>query len=84
MFDTQTVYRDLKSQIALMRVVSEMSRTIDSRRSRKLSFAQQVKIDRYSNVKLLRRRLKSLLQTFQDQKRFITSVKEISLYHHYR
>jgi hypothetical protein len=64
MSDTQIVYRDLKSQIVLMRVVSKMSRTIDFRRSRKLNFAQQTEIDRYSNVRLLRRRLKSLLQNF--------------------
>ena len=34
--DTQAAYRGLKPQTALMRAVSEMSRTIDSRRPRTL------------------------------------------------
>ena len=84
MFDTQIVYRDLKSQTILMQIVNEMNRTIDFRRSRKLNLAQQIEIDRYSNVKLLRRRLKSLLQNFQNQKRFIVNVKKILIYDHYR
>jgi len=53
MLNTQIVYRDLKSQIALMRVASEMSRIIDSRQSRKLNLAQQAKIDHYLIVRLL-------------------------------
>ena len=84
MLDTQAAYRDLKSQIALMRVASGMSRTIDSRRSRKLNLAQQVEVTRYSNVRLSRRRLRSLLQTFRDQKRSIVSTKGILIYDHYR
>ena len=84
MSNTQIVYRDLKSQTILMRIVNEMNRIIDFRRSRKLNFAQQIEIDRYSNVKFLRRRLKSLLQIFQDQKRFIVNVKETLLYDYYR
>ncbi len=84
MLDTQIVYRDLKSQIALMRAASEMSRTIDSRRSRKLNLAQQAKVDRHSKVRLLRRRLKFLLQTFQDQKRSIVVAKGTPLYDQYR
>ncbi|CAF9942110.1 MAG: hypothetical protein HETSPECPRED_005169 [Heterodermia speciosa] len=82
--DTQAAYRGLKPQTALMRAASGMSRTIDSRRPRKLSLAQQAEVDRYPDVRLLRRRLKSLLQTFQDQKRSITSAKGTPLYHHYR
>ena len=84
MFDTQIVYRNLKLQIVLMRIVNEINRTIDFRRSRKLNFAQQIEIDYYSNVKLLRRKLKSMLQTFQNQKRFIVNIKIILLYDHYR
>ena len=84
MFNTQVVYRNLKSQTVLMRVVNEMSRIIDFRRSKKLNLAQQTEIDRYSNVKLLRRKLRSLLQTFKNQKRFIVSLKKTFLYDYYR
>ena len=76
MFDTQIVYRDLKSQIVLMRIVNEMNRTIDIRRLKKFNFAQQTEIIRYSNVKFLRRKLKSLLQTFRNQKLFIVNTKK--------
>ena len=62
----------------------EVSRTIDPRRPRKLNLAQQAEITRYSNVRLLRRRLKSLLQNFRDQKRSIVSTKGTLIYDHYR
>lgn len=39
MFDTQAIYRDLKSQIALMRATNELNRTIDFRRSRRFTIA---------------------------------------------
>ena len=84
MVDTQAAYRGLKPQTALMRAASGMSRTIDPRRPRKLNLAQQAEFDRYPDVRLLRRRLKSLLQTFQDQKRSIASAKGTLLYDHYR
>ena len=84
MLNTQVVYRDLKSQTTLMRAVSEINRTIDPRQSKKFNFAQQTKINRYPNVKLLRQKLKLLLQTFRNQKRFIVSAKETFLYNHYR
>ena len=84
MSDTQAAYRGLKSQIALMRAAGGMSRIIDPRRSQRLNLAQQVEVDRYPEVRLLRRRLNSLLQTFQDQKRSIRSMKGIPLYDHYR
>jgi hypothetical protein len=61
-----------------------MSRTIDSRRSRQLNLAQKKEIDRHFEVRLLRRRLKSLQQTFHNQKRSIASTKKTSLYDHYR
>ena len=82
--DTQAAYRGLKPQTALMRAASGMSRTIDPRRPRKLSLAQQAEVDRYPDVRLLRRRLKSLLQTFRDQKRSIASAKGALLYDRYR
>ena len=82
--DTQAAYRGLKPQTALMRVASGMSRTIDPRRPRKLNLAQQAEVDRHPEVSLLRRRLKSLLRTFQDQKRSIASMKGTLLYDHYR
>lgn len=84
MSDIQIIYRDLNLQIALMRAANRMSRTIDSRRLRKLSFAQQIEIDRYSKIRFLRRRLKSLLQILQDQKRSIVSIKGTLLYDYYR
>ena len=61
-----------------------MSRTIDPRRPRKLNLAQQAEVDCHPEVTLLRRRLKSLLRTFQDQKRSIASTKGTLLYDHYR
>ena len=82
--DTQAVYRGLKPQIALMRVASGMSRTIDPRRPRKLNVAQQAEVDRHPEVSLLRRRLKSLLRVFQDRKCSIASTKGTPLYDHYR
>ena len=82
--DTQAAYRGLKPQTALMRAASGMSRTIDPRRPRRLYLAQQAEIDRYPDVRLLRRRLKSILQTFKDQKRSIASAKGTTLYDHYR
>ena len=80
--DTQAAYRGLKPQTALMRAASGMSRTIDPRRPRKLSLAQKADVDRHPEVRLLRRRLKSLLQTFQ--KRSIASMKGTLLYNRYR
>lgn len=82
--DTQAAYRGLKPQTALMRAASGMSRTIDPRRPRKLSLAQKAEVDRHPEVRLLRRRLKSLLQTFSDQKRSIAGIKGTPLHHHYR
>ncbi|MCJ1271805.1 hypothetical protein MMC22_011710 [Lobaria immixta] len=82
--DTQAVYRGLKPQTALMRAASGMSRTIDSRRPRKLNLAQQAEFTRYPDVRLLRRRLRSLLQTFRDQHRSIASTKGTLIYDHYR
>ena len=67
-----------------MRAASGMSRTIDPRRPRKLNLAQQAEVDRYSDVRLLHRRLRLLLQTFKDQKRSIASIKGTLLYDHYR
>ena len=82
--DTLIAYRGLKPQSALIRAVSEMSRTIDSRRARKLSLAQKAEVDRHPEMRLLHRRLKLLLQAFSDQKPYIASMKETPLYHHYR
>ena len=82
--DTQAAYRGLKPQTALMRAASGMSRTIDPRRPRRLSLAQQAEVDHHPEVRLLRRRLKLLLQTFQDQKRSIASGKGTPLYNRYR
>ncbi|KAL8799611.1 MAG: hypothetical protein Q9182_005762 [Xanthomendoza sp. 2 TL-2023] len=82
--DTQAAYRGLRPQTALMRAASGMSRTIAPRRPRKLNLAQQAEVDRHPEVRLLRRRLKSLLQTFRDQKRSIASIKGTLLYSHYR
>ena len=67
-----------------MRAASGISRIIDPRRPRKLSLAQKVEIDRHPEVKLLYRRLKTLLYTFQDQKRSIANIKGTPLYNYYR
>ncbi|KAL8626093.1 hypothetical protein Q9189_008226 [Teloschistes chrysophthalmus] len=61
MLDTQAAYRGQRPQTALMRAASGMSRTIDPRRPRKLNLAQQTEVNRHPEVRLLRRRLKSLL-----------------------
>ena len=82
--NTQVAYRGLIPQTALMRAASGISRTIDPRRPRKLSLTQQAEIDRYPEVRLLHRQLKSLLRTFQEQKRSIASMKGTPLYNHYR
>jgi len=82
--DTQAAYRGLKPQIALMRAASGMSRTIDPRRPRRLNLAQKEEVDRHPEMRLLRRRLKSLQQTFHNQKRSIASTKGTPLYDHYR
>ncbi|KAL9583968.1 MAG: hypothetical protein Q9203_004864 [Teloschistes exilis] len=82
--DTQAAIGGLRPQTALIRAVSGMSRTIDPRRPRKLNLAQQAEVDRHPEVRLLHRRLKSLLQTFRDQKRSIVSMKGTLLYSHYR
>ena len=81
---TQAAYRGLKPQTNLMRAASGMSRTIDPRRPRRLNVAQQAEVDRHPEVRLLRRRLKLLLQTFQEQKRSIARTKGSPLYDHYR
>ena len=77
--DTQAAYRGSNPQTALMRAASGMSRNIDPRRPRKLNATQQAEVDRHPEVRLLRRKFKSLLQTFQDQKRSIASMKRDSL-----
>ncbi|KAI4219268.1 MAG: hypothetical protein L6R40_008730, partial [Gallowayella cf. fulva] len=80
---TQFVARPGMHKTALMRTASGMSRTIDPRRPRKLNLAQQAEVDRHPEVRLLRRRLKSLLQTFQKQKCSIASTKGTPLLDHY-
>ena len=82
--DTQAAYRGLKPQTALMRVASGMSRTIDPRRPRKLTLAQQAEVDRHPDVRLLSRRLKLIRQTLRDQRRSINSAKGTPLYKDYR
>lgn len=80
--DTQAAYRGLRPQTALMRNAGGMSRT--PRRPRKLNLAQQAEADRHPEVRLPRRKLKSLRQTFQAQECFIASMKGTALYDHYR
>ena len=82
--DTQAAYRGLKPQTALMRAASGMSRTIDPRRPRKLNLAQETEVDRHPEVKVLRRRLKSLLRTFRERKCSITSMKGTLLHDQYQ
>lgn len=45
--DTQAAYRDLKSQIAVMRAASRMNQSIDRRWPRRLTVAHQARIDRH-------------------------------------
>ncbi len=67
-----------------MRAASGMSRTIDRRRPRKLEAAQKAEVDRHPEVRLLRRRLRSMKKVFQDQKRTIVSTKGTPVYDEYQ
>ena len=82
--DTQAAYRGLEPQTALMRAASGMSRTIDPRRPRKLTVAEQEDVDRHPEVRLLRRRRQSLRKFFKDRKRSIASMKGTSVYKEYQ
>lgn len=82
--DTQAAYRGLEPQTALMRAASRMSRTIDRRRPRKLTTAQQAEANRHPEVRLLYRRLQSQRQWFADKKRTIASIKGTPIYHEYQ
>ena len=61
-----------------------MSRTIDPRRPRRLTNAQRAEVQRYLEIKLLHRRLRSLQKIFRDRKRSIASMKGTSLHHQYQ
>ena len=74
--DTQAAYRGLKPQTALMRAAGGMSRTIDPRRPRKLTPAQQAEVDRHPEVRLLRR--------IRDQKRSVVHKRGTPLYDQYQ
>lgn len=67
-----------------MRATSELSRTIDSRRFRRLTIAQQAKIRRHPKINLLHKRLQALRKIFRDHKRFINNMKGTSLHHVYQ
>ena len=82
--DTQAAYRGLEPQTALMRAASGMSRTIDQRRPRKLTAAQQAEINRLPKVRALYQRLQSQRQWFTDQKRTIASTKGTPIYREYQ
>lgn len=84
MLDTQAIYRNLKSQITLMRATSELSRIIDSRRLKRFTIAQQIEIRRHFEIHLLYQRLQSLRRIFRNHKQFISNMKKTSLYHEYR
>jgi len=74
----------LKSQIALIQTISELSRTIDSRQLRKFTIVQQTEIRQYSEIKLLYQRLQLLRKIFRDYKRSISNIQEIPLYYKYQ
>ena len=67
-----------------MRAASGMSRTIDRRRPRKLEAAQKAEVDRHPEVRLLRRKLRSLKKVFQDQKISIASTKGTPVHEEYQ
>ena len=74
--DTQAAYRGLKPQTALMRAAGGMSRTIDPRRPRRLTPAQQAEVDCHPEVRLLRR--------IRDQKRSVAGRKGTPSYDQYQ
>lgn len=67
-----------------MRVISEMSCTINHRRSQRLEAAQKSKIDHHSEMRFLRWRLRSMKKVFQDQKRIMISIKNTFVYKKYQ
>ena len=45
--DTHAAYRELEPQVAVMGAASGLSRTIDTRRPRKLTAAQRAQVERH-------------------------------------
>ena len=82
--DTQAARRGLEPQTALMRIASGMSRTIDRRRPRKLNDAQRAEVDQHLEVRLFRRRQKTLFKFIKDQHGSIASIKGTSVYDDYQ
>lgn len=82
--DTQAAYRGLEPQTALMRAASGLSRTIDPRRPRRLTIAQQAEVRRHPEIKLLHQKLQSLRKTFRDNKKSISKMKGTPLYYEYQ
>ena len=74
--DTQAAYRGLKPQTALIRAAGKISRTIEPRRPRKLTPAQQAEVDRYPEVRLLQR--------IRDQKRSVAGGRGTLSYEQYQ
>ncbi len=82
--DTHAAYRGLEPQVAVMRAASGMSRTIDTRRPRKLTAMQWAQVDRHPEVKLLWRRKTSLKALIRDKLGTIESVKGTPIYEQYQ
>ncbi len=82
--DTQAAYRGLEPQIALMRAASGLSRTIDPRRPRRLTTAQQAEVRRHPEIDLLHKKLQALRKIFRDHKRSIKTMKGTPLHHVYQ
>ena len=82
--DTGAAYRGLEPQTALMRLASGMSRTIDRRRPRKLDAAQRAEVDRHPEVRLLRRRQKTLSKFIREKHGSVVSMKGTPVYDEYQ
>ncbi|MCJ1478787.1 hypothetical protein MMC13_007471 [Lambiella insularis] len=71
--DVQAIYRRLPSQDAVMRAAGGMSRTMDSRRPRKLTEAQSASVEHHPLVCKLRRKRDRLKATIRDRGMSIAS-----------
>lgn len=82
--DVQIVRRDLMSQTILLRKINEMSRTIDRRRSRKLSSTQKFQMFQEFEVRVVHRRIEFFFHSIKNQYRIVKKSKKTKSYDEYQ
>lgn len=82
--DTQAAYRYLPPQMAIIRAATGMSRTIDKRRPRHLTQAQQEEAHRHPRVQSLLRKKMDLEDMMKGQVRTVKSYKGTRIYKEYQ